>query len=122
MNRLLPLTLLLALALTTVACKNEVPQPWKAMVFPVANSDIMPGASDKRFKVKYRNIRKPKEYFREWGSALGRGGFMFMEEAPNDDPTEGVYAAIYQKAETQVRLTVYADAHTHAEVKVEEEY
>ncbi len=122
MKRILPPLLILALALALGACKTEVPEPWKSMVFPVANSDILPGANDKRFKVKYRNIRKPAEYFREWKSALVRGGFTFMEEAPNDDPAEGVMAAFFLKGETKVRLTVYADAHTHAEVKVEEEH
>ncbi len=119
MNRILLLTL--ALALACAACKNEAPSPWKEMVFPLSGATILPGANDKRFKVKYRGIRKLKPYFREWRSALGRGGFQFMEDAPNNDPTEGVMAAIFQKEGTRVRLTVYVDAHTHAEVKVEEE-
>ena len=67
MNRILLLTL--ALALACAACKNEAPSPWKEMVFPLSGATILPGANDKRFKVKYRGIRKLKPYFREWRSA-----------------------------------------------------
>ncbi len=51
MNRILLLTL--ALALACAACKNEAPSPWKEMVFPLSGATILPGANDKRFKVKY---------------------------------------------------------------------
>ena len=83
---------------------------------------LLPGAGPTGFKVKYSGITgKTKEYYREYASALKRGGYVFMEEAPNDDPQDGIMAGIFQKKEHRVRLTVYADAHTHAEVKEEVE-
>ena len=124
MNRLvsLSLSLIFALSLTVVGCKDEIPSPWKEMVFPLANSTLLPGAGPRGFKVKYSGLRgKTAEYYREYGSALKRGGYVFIEEAPNDDPQDGTMAGFFQKEGQKVRLTLYADAHTHAEVKVEEE-
>jgi len=124
MNRLITLALALtfALALALSGCKSEMPPPWKEMYFPLSNSTLLPGAGPTGFKVKYSGITgKTKEYYREYASALKRGGYVFMEEAPNDDPQDGIMAGIFQKKEHRVRLTVYADAHTHAEVKEEVE-
>lgn len=122
MNRLIPLALALGLILSLTGCKDEMPPPWKEMYFPLSNSTLLPGAGPRGFKVKYVGVRgKTKAYFREYSSALKRGGYVFMEEAPNDDPEDGIMAAFFQKEGQKVRLTLYADTHTHAEVKVEEE-
>ena len=124
MKRLITLALALTFAssLLLAGCKDDMPPPWKEMYFPLSNSTLLPGAGPRGFKVKYTGlIGKTPEYYREYSSALKRGGYVFMEEAPNDDPQDGIMAGIFQKGEHRVRLTVYADAHTHAEVKEEVE-
>ncbi len=107
-RRLGIVVVLLVLALAA-ACKKGLPEPWKAMAFPLSAGEILPGADENGFVVTYKTSGQQADLFREFQSGLERGGFTFEKNGSSHDPTNNAFAAIHKKGESRVLLTVAGD-------------
>lgn len=110
------LALLLLLLGSGVACQRELPSPWKEMHFPLSNAEIMPGADATGFHITYPGMGQQADLFREYQSALERGGYAFEKNTAHHDPTTGSHGAIHKKGEERVQLTVSGERSVEARV------
>jgi hypothetical protein len=96
-----------ALALLgATACRKELPAPWAAMGFPLASGELLPGADENGFVVTYRGMGQQADLFREFQSALERGGYRFERNGSSHDPTAKSLSAILSKGAGRVLLAV----------------